>query len=855
MFRLGPMVSLFLCLLWGVPQVYAGSGAESATASLTAEALYSQLRSVGLDPSRVYRIREASLDRSAVHISFDDGTIAFTQDVCGRITGAFFEGEGEVLLAPPNHAERSSMALFTGMAILEEQFFTGYFRFNDDVFAELKPWLRPIDNAQEFVSRWDGTARRLAEFDALRLLVSFSRLLPASGQNTPPVPEQKVSTAADRMLHARLQGRKLGTFDVLFDTTVPENVWAGQTRSTSEGIIYYDLWTSFAAGQPASRAGKSAESRDRVIISQYKIRADVNPPTELIGDARLQLEVKQGGERTMLFELSRFLHVKSVEVNGRAAEFINNQALEGSQLEKRGNDLVAVVFPTMLKTGDKLELRVVYAGEVLSEAGKGLLYVGARGMWYPNRGMAMSNFDLEFHYPPGWTLLATGKRMPLTAPISSVSDRLDSQETPPEQTARWVSERPIPIAGFNLGKYARAVAHAGDVTVESYATAGVERNFPRATEEVLPMPDPRHPLPSPTAPPLSITVPPPSPARNAQPVADQSAHAIEFYSRLFGPFPYGSLELTQMPGQMSQGWPGLVFLSSFAFLTPAERKELRMSRREALLDAQVLAHETAHQWWGDLVCWYSYRDQWVVEALANYSSMMLLESQNPVEFRELMAKFRQDLQQKNKEGQRLIDAGPVTLGSRLSASHFPNGYDVISYGRGTWLLHMLREMLRDAQTQNAHRGVRSSRLEDEPFVRSLRKLREHYAGKMMTTREFLQVFEEELPPSLRYEGHKSLDWFLDSWINGTAMPEFELTGVKYTEKDGLTSVSGTVLQKDAPDTLVTSIPLYASLPGKMPVLLGRIFADGPESTFRLSAPSGTHKLLLDPYQTVLSNPR
>ena len=65
-----------------------------------AEALYLQLRSVGLNKSRVYHIRDVTLERAAFHITFDDGTIAFTEDVAGHVTGAFFEGEGEVLLIP-----------------------------------------------------------------------------------------------------------------------------------------------------------------------------------------------------------------------------------------------------------------------------------------------------------------------------------------------------------------------------------------------------------------------------------------------------------------------------------------------------------------------------------------------------------------------------------------------------------------------------------------------------------------------------------------------------------------------------------------------------------------------------------
>ena len=114
------------------------AGAENR-ADKPAEALYLQLGQVGLDPARVYQVRGASLDRAAVHITLEDGTIGFTQDVMGRITGAFFEGYGEVLLTPPNTVERRSMSLFTGMAILEEHFATAYFRFNDDAAAESDP--------------------------------------------------------------------------------------------------------------------------------------------------------------------------------------------------------------------------------------------------------------------------------------------------------------------------------------------------------------------------------------------------------------------------------------------------------------------------------------------------------------------------------------------------------------------------------------------------------------------------------------------------------------------------------------------------------------------------------------------
>jgi len=178
---------MMIGLAWWL--VAAAAGAQAAAPSLqcpqTTSGLYARIRSVGLDPQRVYRVRDASIDRPNLHLDFDDGTLAFTEDVCGRITGAFFEGEGEIRLRPPNREERGSLALFTGMAILEEQFTSGYLRFNDDTAAVLQPFLTPAPEGAEFIEEWGDTGRSLAEFDALRLLIDFSHFLPAPGGNEP----------------------------------------------------------------------------------------------------------------------------------------------------------------------------------------------------------------------------------------------------------------------------------------------------------------------------------------------------------------------------------------------------------------------------------------------------------------------------------------------------------------------------------------------------------------------------------------------------------------------------------------------------------------------------------------------
>ena len=153
------------------------------------------------------------------------------------MTGAFFIGDGEILLQPPNRMERASLALFTGTAILEEQFDSAYLRFNDDTAELLQPYLSPAQWTNEAFKDWDDASRRLAEYDALRLFADFSHFLPGAAA--------AVSRDFPAMLHLHVLGRKMGAFEVFWDAAAPEPLWVGQLR-TKDNLAFFDTWTSFA---------------------------------------------------------------------------------------------------------------------------------------------------------------------------------------------------------------------------------------------------------------------------------------------------------------------------------------------------------------------------------------------------------------------------------------------------------------------------------------------------------------------------------------------------------------------------------------------------------------------------------
>jgi hypothetical protein len=411
----------------------------------------------------------------------------------------------------------------------------------------------------------------------------------------------------------------------------------------------------------------------------------------------------------------------------------------------------------------------------------------------------------------------------------------------------WVSEQPIPIAGFNVGEYVENSAKVGKIEVDAYAARGSISRRSSPDSGVSP------PLLSPHAPGTVEPVPMPPPLQNpasvGQSLADRAADTLTELAQMLGPYPYSTLSLTENPSVESQGWPSLIFLSSYAYLLPEQLRAMSLPEADAVIYSEVMMpHELSHQWYGDQVSWASYHEQWLLEALANYCSLLLLERSHPADVELTLENYRQILASRSREGRRMVEAGPVTLGSRLSSSHFPNGYELIAYGRGTWLIHMLRWMLRDASRTPANPGGN-----DTAFLGLLRTLVENYQGKQITNADFEAAVEQVLPQSLWFENRRSLDWFFDGWVNGTAFPQLELSGTKFAHTARGTTVSGTIQQNSAPFDLVTSVPVYGVVEEK-PVYLGRVFAEGAETRFTLPAPTGVKQVVLDPYHTVFSQP-
>jgi aminopeptidase N len=216
---------------------------------------------------------------------------------------------------------------------------------------------------------------------------------------------------------------------------------------------------------------------------------------------------------------------------------------------------------------------------------------------------------------------------------------------------------------------------------------------------------------------------------------------LAFYAEKFGPSPYPMLGLVVSEGETPGGHspPGLVYL---------QRRPPVLSTRSlpddpanfSDLPGFFLAHETAHQWWGQGTAPANYRERWLSEAWAQYAAALWLRE------RVGEGAFRSMMDRMARWALRHDDAGPIHLGQRLGhLKEDPRVFRAVVYDKGAWVLHMLRGLVGD---QAFFAGARAF-------------LERHRYAKAGT---------EDLRAALEEASGRDLRPYFESWIYGTGLP-------------------------------------------------------------------------------------
>jgi hypothetical protein len=342
---------------------------------------------------------------------------------------------------------------------------------------------------------------------------------------------------------------------------------------------------------------------------------------------------------------------------------------------------------------------------------------------------------------------------------------------------------------------------------------------------------------------MAPPTPAPSPTEALKQLGKEIDSSIHFYETFSGPFPFHNLSVSQIPGTFGQGWPGLLYVSTYSFLRPEaqQRAGLSVANQEHFTEL-VPYHEVAHQWWGNVVAWSSYRDQWIDEAISNYLAVLFADTKkNPDHtLRVWLTRYRQQLAEKLPGANEAAgDIGALTLGARLNSSKSPSAYEEIVYSKGTWIIHMLREMLRQPNAKNP----------DARFTALLQTLVTKYAYRALTTDDLRHEVEAVMTPSMDLEGGRSMEWFFEEWVRGTGIPHYRVEfTVHHTEKGN--QIRGKLFQSGVPRSFIARVPLHAAGAGHG-TLLGTVIAAGPETSFHFDTQNPPRKIIVDPQMTLL----
>jgi hypothetical protein len=468
---------------------------------------------------------------------------------------------------------------------------------------------------------------------------------------------------------------------------------------------------------------------------------------------------------------------------------------------------------------------------VIQDAGNGVYFVSARESWYPHIGDAsdFARYELTMRWPHRLRLAATGTK-------------LDEKEDGDFRIGHWKTENPAAVAGFNLGEYAFASVAADHYSVDVYANRQLEMALERRLHTIDENLATNLSLPGGLRAQARMQMPAtqPSPADGLKHLAREIDSSIRFYEGYAGPFPFRQLAVSQIPGTFGQGWPGLLYLSTYSFLPQIaqERVGLTATGQEHFSEL-VPFHEAAHQWWGNVVGWSSYRDQWVDEALANYMALLFADSQKTPDrrIRVWLERYRNKLEEKLPNSDLLTaDIGALALGNRLTSSKAPNGFEDVIYAKGSWIIHMIREMLRQPGSKNP----------DARFQAFLQKIYSKYSYRALSTADLQQELNAVMTPAMDLEGNHSMEWFIEDWVRGTGVPHYRVEySTKRTEKGF--SVKGKLLQSRVPRGFVAPVPIYSA----GGALLGRVIAGNEETPFHFNLAVDPGKLQIDPQMTLL----
>ncbi|MBK9164774.1 MAG: hypothetical protein IPM21_12875 [Acidobacteria bacterium] len=756
--------------------------------------LQNEIRSFKLSGSSV-QLEDRVFQRDRVTMKLN-GTLYFAEPVNGRVTGAVFIGNGSFSAeTAPIEYERAYVNRLIKADNIESSFTNAVFRFSDDTFEVL-------GSGSTSGSTPSLAAELAAEIDAKMLRQTGANLasrIAASIANSEP----------DGVFFGHFLGGKFGDFSYLFDpqTRIPAANFG--LNGGEKGVIFNylraigdsEVLTAFYSLADYQRGEvEYSDMADVIDALHHDIEVDLREPKKKLA-IRMSLELQPLAKnvRAIPFligeslgeygdaRLKKQMRIRSAKLGGADVEFV--------QEDWEGGFTVFLSEPLAL--GKRVVLEITAEGDFLRQP-DGLAdfsYPRSNTAWYPRHGyLDRSTYSLTYLHPKKLKIGSVGRRV-AESPWPEDKDLSVTTYSMPRQIA---------LATFAIGPYQR---HAETVTFD-----GTDRRIPLEYNSV-------------SGAVLAI---------KEDFILAEISNSVRYFDKLFGAYPYETYSASFHPYGFGQGFPSMLMIP------PTDRA--------GKYTYAFIAHETAHQWWGNIVAWRSYRDQWLSEGFAEYSGVLYTSlRENPKAARNLIEEMRDSLRRppltttgigKGK----LNEVGPIILGHRLNSSKTFGGYQTLIYNKGGLVLRMLHFLFTDPSSGDG-----------EPFFNMMRAFVEKHRDGTASTDDFRKVANEHFAktPIARKYNISNLDWFFKQWVYETHLPKFRLEHTVEPQPDGSVMLTGHVLAENAPDDFFMPLPLAIGFGGNQ-AANGTVAAYGPKNAFRIKLPRKPQKVELDPNNWVLS---
>ena len=796
-----------------------------AQESIDIQALWAQLQNPTFERGQIAAVEGIVIKRDVATLTLIGGQLALAQPVVahlgeeGRAFAAAFKGRGRLHFAPSLPMEKQQLKFHSKQEVLETEFTEAVFLFTDATSEELTGQLTfktgdPASLQKLYANRNKRWTKYGLNWEP-RLLKSLFSSHPGRYD----------------LFVAELKTKGHGWLTLIVDAADPEQV---ELVRFDSGRRARDIWAKFPVGntRPQDAFADPLAHHD-YRITQYALDVTVEGNTNLIGRADVSLDLKREGERVLLFLLDPNLRVTEVATEkGQTLGFF--QPVDPKDDFFLG-DYLAVISPDPFSPGPVL-LHFRYSGKrLIRKVGDGNFFCQSFG-WYPtyslgrysitiNEFVGKSDFQIYLRVPKRYDAVVVGTK---------VGEEMDGDY----KLTQWQSDIPLRVAGFAYGDYKIVTEKSGETEIQVYANKQPD-DFMRSIEVSaggsLPTLDGNRLAGS--------TLGSLSPSGMAKTMLTEIGNSLRVMEDYFGPYPYKKLAVSNIPFSFGQGWPSLLYLSQLSFLDSSQRHQLGI-KDHVRLTHFFRAHETSHQWWGHVVGWKSYHDQWLSEGFAEFSgNLYTLFRKDPKEYVRLLKKSRVNLLSKDRKGAVYDQIGPIYAGRRLSSKDHRGGYSVIVYEKGGWVLHMLRMMLFEPRNPNDP---------DARFKVMMKDFTKTYFNQAASTEDFKAIVEKHMLPSMDVDRNGTMDWFFDSWVYGTGIPKYEF---KYTITPGPQSgqylLKGMLKQTNVRDDFKMVVPLYFHQ-GRGSVRGGWLTARGPETPFETVLGFKPDKVTINDLEEVLA---